>query len=318
MTIPTNTQTTYLTVGRREDLADVIYNISPTDTPFMNGIKRNKAANTLHEWQTDSLASADGTNAAVEGDVATASAVNATTRLTNYCQISTKTATITGTMEEAISAGRKNEMAYQMMKRSKELKRDMETILVGTNQAKVAGNGTTARKTASILSWIKTNTSIGTGAAANPSAADGTGTRTDGTQRALTESLLKTVIASIWDAGGEPTVIMVGSFNKQQIDGFTGGNTRYNDISGNTIVASVDVYKSSLAGTLKIVPNRFMRTRDCLVLDMTKWAMSSYRDFRTKDLASTGDYTSKQILAEYALEASNEAASGGVFDLTTS
>jgi hypothetical protein len=200
-----------------------------------------------------------------------------------------------------------------------ELKRDMEAILVGTNQAKNAGNASTARTTASVLSWLKTNTSKGGGGGADPSAADGTGTRTDGTQRAFTEANLKTVLQSIWNAGGKPDTIMTGGFNKQVFSTFTGRATQVEDTKGRKIVAAVDVYESDF-GTLKIVPNRFQRARDVLVLQMEMWAIAYLNGRRMVSipLARTGDSERRQMLSEYALVARNEKSSGGVFDLTTS
>src|SRR5437899_10682252 len=180
MALPTNTFATYEAIGNREDLSDVIYRIDPTDTPFMTGIEREKATAVKHEWQTQALAAADTTNAQLEGDDAATTATTPTVRLGNVCQISYKVPRVTGTQRAVDHAGRDDELSYQEMLKGLELKRDMESILAGTNAAKNAGNDTTARKTASVLSWIKTNTSKGTaGGAADPSAADGTGTRTD-------------------------------------------------------------------------------------------------------------------------------------------
>jgi hypothetical protein len=201
-----------------------------------------------------------------------------------------------------------------------ELKRDMETILCGTNQAKVSGNDTTARKTASVLSWVKTNTSKGiTGGAADPSAADGTGTRTDGTQRAFTEASLKTVLSGIWTSGGKPDVIMTGAFNKQVFSTFTGRATQIEPTKEKKIIASVDAYESDF-GTLKVIPNRFQRARDVLVLWMEMWALAFLNGRRmvSVPLAKTGDSDRRMLLSEYALVARNEKGSGGVFDLTTS
>src|SRR5689334_4737309 len=183
MTMPTNTFATYSAIGNREDLSDMIYRIDPTDTPFMSSVEREKATGVKHEWQTQALAAADATNAQLEGDDPNTNTTTPTVRLGNNCQISYKVARVTGTQQAVEHAGRDNEMAYQEMLKGMELKRDLETILCGTNQAKLVGNTTTPRKTASILSWIVSNTSKGTaGGAADPSAADGTGTRTDGTQ----------------------------------------------------------------------------------------------------------------------------------------
>ena len=255
----------------------------------------------------------------MEGDDAVADTTTATTRLGNICQISRKVPQVSGTQQAVEHAGRDDEMAYQEMLKGLELKRDIETYIVGTNNAKVTGGSTTARQSASILSWIKTNTSIGGGSGANPSAADGTATRTDGTQRAFTEVLLKNVLGSIWTSGGKPDTILVGQFNKQVFSTFTGRATPLEQATTKKITAAVDTYESDF-GTLKVVPDRFSRSRDCLVLQMDLWAMAylNGRKMVSIPLSITGDSVRKEILSEYSLEARNEKGSGGVFDLTTS
>lgn len=318
MALPTNTFATYEAIGNREDLSDVIYRIDPTETPFMSGIEKEKASAVNHEWQVQSLAATNTANAQLEGDDAIADATTATVRLGNICQISRKTPRVTGTQRAVEHAGRDDEMAYQEMLKGLELKRDMESILVGTNQAKSAGNDTTARTTASVLSWIKTNTGKGAGGS-DPAAALGANTRTDGTQRLFTEGSLKSVLQSIWNSGGKPDVIMTGGFNKQVFSTFTGRADPIEDTKSKKIVAAVDAYESDF-GTLKIAPNRFMRARDVLVLQMDMWAVAylNGRRFVSFPLAKTGDSDWKEILSEYALVARNEKASGGVFDNTTS
>src|SRR6185312_2242061 len=186
-----------------------------------------KASATLHEWQTQDLAAASASNAVLEGDDATTDAVTPTARLGNIAQISDKVARVTGTQEVVKHAGRGSEMSRQEMLKGLELKRDMEMILVGSNQAKAAGSNSAVRKLASVLSWIKTNTSKGGTSAADPSAADGTGTRTDGTGTipAFTESRLKSVLSSIFTNGGDPDVIFTGAFNKLVFSTFTGRAT---------------------------------------------------------------------------------------------
>jgi hypothetical protein len=319
MALPTNAFATYEAIGNREDLSDVIYRIDPTDTPFMTGVEREKATAVNHEWQTQALAAADNTNAQLEGDDPSTNATTATARLGNIAQISYKVARVTGTQRAVEHAGRDDELAYQEMLKGLELKRDMENILAGTNQSKVTGNDTTARKTASVLSWIKTNTSKGGGGGADPSAADGTGTRTDGTQRAFTEANLKTVLNSIWTSGGKPDTIMVGAFNKQVFSTFTGRATPIEQAASKRIVAAVEVYESDF-GRLDVIPNRFMRSRDVLILQMELWALAFLNGRRMVSipLAKTGDSDRRQLLSEYALVARNEKASGGVFDNTTS
>lgn len=313
MAQPANSFSQYDAVGNREDLADAIYDISPTATPFMTGIKKNKATSTKHEWQTDSLAAASGSNFVIEGDDATTDASAATARVFNYTAISDKVARVTGTQEAVNKAGRQSEMAYQLMKRSKELKRDMETILLANN-AYVAGNDTTARECAGVEAWLATNTDReGTGA--DPTG-NGSDAATDGVQRAFTETQLKNVIASCWDNGGEPDTIMVGSFNKQALSAFTGNAERQINADDQKLTTDIRVYVSDF-GDLVVIPNRFQRSRSALVLDMDMWCLSMLRDFQTVDLAKTGDTERKQILAEYTLEAKNEASSGIVADLTT-
>jgi hypothetical protein len=315
MAQPTNTFDTYDAIGIREDLQDVIYSISPTETPFMSSAAREQVKNTFHEWQTDALAAAVTNNAVIEGDDATLDAASATSRIGNYTQIMDKTVVITGTQESVDKAGRASELAYQIAKKSKELKRDIESTLL-TNQARAAGNSTTARTFGSIGAWIATNDNLA-GDGTSPTANNGSDARNDGTQRALTEDMLKDVIKNVWNAGGNPSVVMVGPFNKQKISGFTGGSTRFDASEDKTLYTSIDVYSSDF-GDLEVVPNRFSRDRDALVLDMDYWSVGFLRDFTMHELSKTGDAEKRQLLVELTLISRNEAASGGVFDLTTS
>ncbi len=205
-------------------------------------------------------------------------------------------------------------MAYQEMLKGLELKRDVETVLLA-NTAQDVGNTTSARKLSSVLSWIKTNTST----SGTDPATSGTNSRTDGTQRAFTEALLKTVLSAVWTSGGKPDTIMVGAFNKQQFSTFTGRSSPIEQASAKKITASVDSYESDF-GRLKVVPNRFQRTRDALVLQMDLWGIAylNGRKMVSIPLAKTGDNVRKEILSEYTLEARNEKGSGAVYDLTTS
>jgi len=316
MAIVANTFTRYSAIGIREDLSNVIYNISPEETPFISNIGRENVKNTYFEWQTDSLAAASASNAALEGDdVGSFAAVNPTSRIGNYTQISTKNVIISGTLEALDKAGRRSELTYQLAKLGSELKRDMESALLA-NQSPVAGNTTTARRTAGLPAFIKTNTSFGSGGADT----SGIAARTDGTQRAFTEALLKTVIAKVWESGGTPTMLMVGSFNKQAASGFNGIATRFRDVPAGQqaqIVGAADVYVSDF-GTVNIVPNRFQRARDAFVVDPQYASMAVLRPIQQMELAKTGDAEKRLMLVEYGLKVNNEAAHGIVADLTTS
>jgi hypothetical protein len=314
MAQPTNTFDTYDSVGEREDLSDVIYSISPTDTPFLSSAAKTKATAVLHEWQTDSLAAAVTNNAVIEGDEATLDASTATTRLSNSTQIMDKTVVITGTQESVDKAGRASELAYQIAKKAKELKRDMEATITG-NIAEVTGGSSTARKMGTLGSWVVTNDDLASDGASGAGA--GNAAHTDGTQRAFTEAQLKSVIKSVWNAGGDPSMVMCGPFNKQKLSGFTGNSTRFDAGADATLYTSVDVYASDF-GQLQVVPNRFSRDRDAYVLDMEYWGIAFLRDFSMHELAKTGDSEKRQLLVEATLESRNEGASGLVADLTTS
>lgn len=313
MTQISGTYSTYDAIGEREDLSDVIYNISPTDTPFMSAIAKAKATAVNHEWQLDTLAAASATNAAIEGDEVAFSAPASTTRKGNQTQIATKSVLVSGTLDAVNKAGRNSELAYQISKRSKELKRDMEASLTANN-APVSGNDTTARELAGLGSWLKTNEDkAGDGGAPSTSGVDA---RTDGTQRAFTEDQLKNVIKSVWDNGGDPSMIMLGSFNKQKLSGFTGGSTRFDPAENKRLVAAVDVYESDF-GAMQVTPNRFSRARDAFVITPDLFAVAFLRDFSLEDLAKTGDAMKQFLVCEYTLESRNEAGSGIIADLTT-
>ena len=311
------TYQTYQSIGNREDLSDVIYSISPTDTPIMSSIGKTKATAVYHEWQTDSLAANTTANALVEGATASDITVSPTTRLGNYTQIVGKTVMVSGTLEAVDRAGRKSEKAYQLAKVSSEIKRDMETIITA-NQGQSAGNTSTARTLGALLSYIKSNTSKnGTATTGVDPVTVGVSTRTDGTTRTFTEAMLKTVIASVFSAGGTPSTLFVSPTQKQVVSAFTGlAAQRYQvPTSGQaTILAGADLYQSDF-GVLSIVPDRFMRSRDALILDPEYAALAFLRPFQTNELARVGDAEKTQILAEFTLEVRNEAAHGGVFDL---
>jgi hypothetical protein len=307
---------TYDQIGIREDLVDMIWDVSPTETPFISNAPKTKAKQTYHEWQTDSLASVSNTTA-IEGADATFAPAAASTRLGNYTEILTKTVIISGTLEATDRAGRDREMAYQEIKRGKEIKRDMESNVCGINNARAAGDATTRRESASYTTWCTTNTSNGAGAGADPITIGSTAA-TDGTQRAFTETLLGTVIDSIFNSGGNPNIIMAGSFNKRALTGFSGNadEVKHNNES-QKVINAVSMYVSDY-GTLKVVPNRFSRSRDVLVYESSFWAIAMLRDMQSFDIAKVGDSSRKQMLCEYTLEARNEASSGIIRDLTTS
>lgn len=316
-----NTFRTYDAKGLREDLSDAIYNISPTDTLFLSNAGRASAKSVLFDWQTDELADPDATNAHVQGDdVDSFDAVGATERVGNYTQISRKTVIIADTEEVVSKAGRRKEMAYQLSKKSAELKRDMEAILV-SNQGAVAGATAVAGKTASILAWIKTNVDMANDGANPAWSTVPTAGRTDGTARAFTETMLKAVIQSQYEQGGHCDMVMVPPSLKVVASGFQGISTQYTQTPSRkptAIIAAADVYVSDF-GVFSIVPNRFMRTgtnKEALVLDFDLIDVAYLRPFNTIPLAKTGDAEKRMLVVEYGLKVHQEKGLGAAADLS--
>jgi hypothetical protein len=322
MTVPAQTVLTYSVTGNREDLAEAIFDISPMDTPFLSEASKNTASAVYHEWQTDALDAA-ASNRQLEGDDATANTLSPTTRVGNYCQISRKTVQVSGTQRSVDSAGRADEFSYQVAKRGREIKRDMEFALT-QNQASSAGGSGTARSLGGLESWLSTNyVSEGTGTAQTvPGFSSGTvAAPTDSTIAGTFEKAsLDTAIQNCWTQGGDPKIIMVGPHNRTQVSGFTGISTLQTDAQSGqdvTLMGAVDFYKSNF-GTLKVVPNRFQRDEVAFVLDMEYLGVSMLRNMEISPLAKTGDSDKSLLIAEYTLEVKNEAASAQVRDLTTS
>lgn len=305
MAAPSGTFLTTSAIGNREDLTDVIYRISPTQTPVLNMSAKAKASNTLHEWQTQDLASA-ANNAQAEGDTLTAKTVTASVRLTNRTQISAKAVAVSGTQRAMNPAGRSDELAYQLSLASLEIKRDME---VGLTQNDVLA--TSPRQSRGLRGWVVDNVSNNGGTLASYTGNTG---YTGGTQRAFTEAQLKSVLQAVYTAGGEPDTIMLPPAQKQTFSGFTGNATRFDKSEDAKLYASVDFYVSDF-GTLQAVPNRFMATREAFVLQSDKLAVAYLRPFQTVELAKTGDADLREILVEYTLECRAPKAHGAIYDL---
>jgi hypothetical protein len=317
MAIVSNTFTSFDAKGIREELSNVINNISPEEVPLQSNIGSKNVSNTYFEWQTDELAAVD-TTAVIDGDdVASFDSTSATSRVGNYTQILRRTVVVADNLNSQDLAGRNDELAFQIAKRGRELKRDLEATLL-LNNAKVAGNSSTARETAGMGAWIATN-AVKASDGANPTG-DGSDARTDGTQADFTEAMLKSAMQAAYTSGGMPSILMVGPFNKTQVSGFAGiAQQRYMAPSdgATTIIGAADVYLSDF-GTLSIVPNRFQRERDAFLLDPEYASVNYLRPIQKVDLAKTGDASKAMLLVEAGLEVGNEAAHAGIFDLTTS
>jgi hypothetical protein len=301
----------YTGAGIAESFEDVIYDISPEETPLLSMAKKMTAGQTYHQWQTDALAAA-AANRQLEGDDASYATLAATTVLGNYTQISRKTVNISNTYDVVKKYGRKSQVAYELMKAGKELKRDMEFALV-RNQASSAGGAGTARSSAGLESWISGNSVKSTAAstATTPGFAAGVvAAPTDGTAGTFIEADLKSALELAWLDGGEPTTILMSSANKKLFSAFAGIAEKRHMVNGTSeaiITAAADVYVSDYGNhTVKL--DRFMRDEAVLCVDPQYVGVASLRPITKEELAKTGDSTKYLMTAEYALVVNNPDA----------
>ena len=318
MTVPSNTSLTYSAVGIREDLSNVIYNIAPLDTPFFSGCGRSTADSTKFEWQTDTIASGS-TNQAVEGNDPTNDARANPVLLNNYTQISVYTIQTSGTNEAVDYAGRKNSQAYQLAKKAKQMKRDIEYMLTN-NVVKAVGDSTEARKSAGISTWLNTGYLSNNSTSGSPTAGSlGTTAPVDASATAsITEANMRTVIKQVYEAGGDPDVILCKPAIKQAISDLAQSvSSLRTDTKGDApahVIAAVDVYVSDF-GTFKIVSDRNQfREKDVFFIDFDYWSVAYLRPFKTEALAKSGDSVRQMLVVEYGLESKNQASSGFLAD----
>ncbi|MDF3036581.1 MAG: head protein [Paucimonas sp.] len=318
MAVPANTAQTYQSSVIAEDLSKIAEMIAPTETPFLTAIRKGTTVSTHPEWVTVDLASASDTNAEIEGNDVTADAMTEGVRLSNYTQISDKVAQVSSTREIVDESGDLNRMSKQLALKTQELKRDIEKTLL-SNKVASAGSASTARTSASFASFLQTNVSRGT-SGVNPVLSGTTSgypdtAAVDGTQRALTEALLKTVLALAWTNGGDPSLVFVGSANKQLISAFTGNATTFREMDSRKIVAAVDIYVGDF-GEVQIVPSRLMRARDALVVTPDKVEIAYLQKMRQEPLAKTGHSEKRMVTCEWVCKVLNERAHGIVADLS--
>lgn len=302
MAIGTNMFTQYETVGLREDLIDVITNITPVDTWFQSTIGSGVAKQKYHEWQADVLAS-PAANIQIEGNQWAATAITPTVRTGNYCQILGKAFLVAESQEDASKAGRSSEVNYQKANKLKELANDIEYALI-VNSSSAAGASGTARQLKGLAGWISTNVSTGTG----------TG------NEILTESMLLDNLQLIWAAGGKPSNSIMGSFQKRKIDGFT-TNTRNINADQKKLVSTISVYESAF-GIISLRLHHVMETSlpgyVITLGDLGLWKKAWYRPLKWKQLPYTGFGEFWAVEAELTLESRQQKGSGMLTELTTS
>ena len=318
MAQPANLYDTYDSVGIREDLSDMIYNVDPSETPFYSKSAKTKARNTLVEWQTQALR-ASAVNAHIEGDATTADAVTPTVRLGARTQIFKNAVVVSDTDEAVDNAGRAKELAYQTLLIAKEQKLDIEKALFDNN-ARVAGNSTTARELAGAPAWMITNVNSQSGNSGADPTGDGSDARTDdGTPTAFSQAKFDDVMQSIWEQGGNPDTCYLSAFQMNVALGFAGNNNQRSTVKAEDerVIKHMDVYVTPW-GTVEFVPSRENRSRDVFVMQSDMWCVGVLRPTKNIALAKTGDATTRQVTTELTLVCKNEKASGIIADNTTS
>tara|TARA_R100000458_G_C8278479_1_gene254688 strand:+ start:8550 stop:9527 length:978 start_codon:yes stop_codon:yes gene_type:complete len=305
----------------REDLGNVIYNVSPFQTPFTSGIATSAVTADNHEWLTDTLAAA-ATNEHVEADTSITAVTSTRTRKTNNVQISQKSVIVTQKAEFFDRAGIPGkEMAYQLVKVGKELQMDIELSVLSNYTAKRAATASQAGRSASVASWIGTdsNQSVGSGGSVNGASTGATGP-SNGTDRDLTDGIMEGVLDGIWENSGDfsNTKIMADASRVASIrDKLTGiANDVNSDAKTGEIYNRVAVYVSQY-GPLAIIPNKHMPANTIYILNMDTWGfgVAGGKKIHTTDIATQTSAEQKLLQTYYSLEARSEEANGAIYDI---
>ncbi len=292
------TYSTYESIGIKEDISDIISNLSPTKTPFQSMIGRDKCKNRTFSWLEDSLRAVQ-VNANAEGFTAADATLTPAVLRTNTTQILEKTIKVSATEDAVDQYGRAKETAYQLAIAGEEIKRDLEHAMVGLNQAMVAGSAGVARKFASADSQI---------AAANIVA---------GGTAALTEAMLLSAGQKAYTAGADPSVFMIKPADSLIVAAFTGASGRarsFND-GTKTVTNAVNLYVSPF-GEYKVVLNRFIKTTNALLIDPEMWQLVTLRPWTKQPLAKVGDAETTMIVGEFSLKHKNQLGSALINALT--
>lgn len=299
----------------REDLQDMIYDISPMDTIFLTGAGRGTVKSTTHEWLVDALAT-PAANKWIEGDDFSASARALPSRLKNYTQISRKDIVVTETARAIDDAGMTEILAYHVSRVSREIKRDMEFEMLANNPANSA-NSTSARVSAGVPNWIyagqhykATSQTTQTTTAPVSGFATAAGTSWTASATAYVEADLRGMLQLAWSTGGEVDTVLCDSVAFNKFSTFTGVATRFRDVGSRQpaqIIGYADVYVSPF-GQHKLTLSRYMPANSAYGLQMDMWSVNYLRPFNIQDIAKVGDAERKMLLAEWTLCAKNPLA----------
>lgn len=312
----------------KEDVSDIIFNIDPSDTPCLTMSGKRDVSSTTFEWNEESLPSTDATNKKKEGLDFTSEAVQQVTRRTNYTQISSRNAVVSGTQSAVSQYGKTSEMAHQMALKGKALKLDIEKTIVSHNAAD-AGAGDQAsgseRQTESLTHMIargnnfEAKSSSGTSAPSSATGAFTEGSATD----ALTEAIFMTLSQSVFENGGDMNAVVCGPGLKREISDFTGRSGTQVIVDPEKVSNNITIIASDF-GDIRILTSRSMGTfgssgaagTDLLMLDWQYVKTAFLRNFTRQQIAKQGDSDAEQIVAEWGVECSNFDSCGVRVNLT--
>jgi hypothetical protein len=336
MTVATNAFTTYSQIGIKENVSNLITNITPDETPAYSTFKKFSVKNRLYEWQTDALAT-PGDNNKPEGDVAVMQTSVATTMLNNRTQIGYKSMSVSDTAQAVATYGRGNEYDYQVTKKGRELKTDIEIGLLKNSAKAVGGDGGTNRISAGLPTWI---TNLARGTAPTGTGVDTVDTGTALVTTALTYAMCATAMTMAFSAGGAPSILMLPPILKRSFSGLAFSSTpstadvRYNLSSGKPAVAvgTVEQWLSDF-GTVNVVVNRQMArvtgsgiggatgTQNMLnnaafFVDPSKVRVGILQDTEVIPLSKRGLADEAMIRAEWTLEVSSPTAHAAIYNVT--
>lgn len=315
MAQPTNTFDTYDSNSIKEDISSVIYNVDPSEVPLLSSIAKTSAANTLHQWQTDTLRSAVSTNKNIEGDATTAEARSAVAKLHNFTQIFKNAVTVSGTDQSVTNIGYGKQMTHEIVKVAKEQKTDIEASIFA-NLPSVAGNSTTARQLGGLTSYITSNvTNIGANGANPSGSVPGATARTNGTQSVFNQTKFDACMQSIWEKGGNPDTVYLSAAQMSRALGFVGNNNERATAQNGNVAQLISIYMTPW-GSVSFTPSRHQAARDVFILQTNMLALASLRPMKNEPLAKNGDNVTRQVLTEATLVVRNEKSLGLIADCT--
>lgn len=320
-----------------EDVMQKIWDISHIPLPFTDRIGTDTADNSYTEWTEDSLAAPSLTNAVVSGaDVAAPYNNAGGSRKGNQCQNSIKALAVTERAQATDNIGRRDEMAYQIMMRQQELRRDVEAIAL-SNQASVADdNNTTAGKAGGFSAWLTSNTSNG---ATGSNGGFNTGTKlvvapTNGTVRVLSFAFIKTVVEAVYLNNGDISILMSVAQLIRRLNTFIISSpttaaiaTPTANVSGEgkpvnqTAQGYVNVLVTDFGTSLEIVPNRIQQLYnagtacDVFLIDPARVALAYLKNYTAFPLAKLGLAERKELSVDWTVKVYAEKAHGVIRDI---